>query len=83
MKSFMSVKRYFVPKIADRILSSQAMTPTSGDARNSDSRPIGNFGSYWLKKFSPDFKVLEVWDGLGLPFDFQDAAVPPLIQVRP
>jgi hypothetical protein len=34
-----------LPKIVDRILSSQAMTPTSGDARNSDSRPIGNFGN--------------------------------------
>jgi hypothetical protein len=27
------------PKIADRILSFQAMTPTSGDTRNSDLRP--------------------------------------------
>jgi hypothetical protein len=31
-------------KIADRIPSSQAMTPTSGDTRNCDSRPVGNFG---------------------------------------
>jgi hypothetical protein len=30
-------------KIADRILSSQAMTLTSGDTRNSDLRSIGNF----------------------------------------
>jgi hypothetical protein len=32
------------PKIADRILSFQAMTPISDDTRNSDSRPIGNPG---------------------------------------
>jgi hypothetical protein len=33
----------YAQKIADSILSSQAMTPTSGDSRNSDSPPIGNF----------------------------------------
>jgi hypothetical protein len=32
------------PMITDRTLSSQAMTPTSGEPRNSDSRPAGNFG---------------------------------------
>ena len=32
------------PETADRILPSQAMVPTSVETRNSDSRPIGNFG---------------------------------------
>jgi hypothetical protein len=32
------------PMITDRTLSSQAMTPTSDDTRNSDSCPAGNFG---------------------------------------
>jgi hypothetical protein len=32
------------PMITDRTLSSQAMTPTSDDTRNSDSRHVGNFG---------------------------------------
>jgi len=35
---------YLLPKIVDRILSSRAMTPPSGGPRNSDLRPIGNFG---------------------------------------
>jgi hypothetical protein len=38
----------FDPKITDRTLSSQAMTPGSGVTLNSDSYPIGNF------RFDPD-----------------------------
>jgi hypothetical protein len=45
------------PKIADRILSAQALTPTSGDIRNSDSRPIGNF----------EFSMVKLFDGQDLP----------------
>jgi hypothetical protein len=37
------------PKIADRILSSPTMTPTSGDPRNSDLRPIVSIPFYVIR----------------------------------
>jgi hypothetical protein len=39
-----AVNKRYHPEVADRVLSSQAMVPNSGDTRNSDSRPVGNIG---------------------------------------
>jgi hypothetical protein len=38
-------KRRMTFTIADLIIFSQTMTPASGDTPNSNSRPIGNFGT--------------------------------------